>query len=59
MKNLFAGDEYGWPGLGYSYGSYASVRSEVLQRAPRTLFLILGAATIWLVFGSRSESSRP
>jgi peptide/nickel transport system permease protein len=51
VKNFFAGDEYGWPGLGYSYGSYASVRSEVLQRAPRTLFLILGAATIWLVFG--------
>ena len=27
------------------------MRSEVLDRAPRTLFLILGAATIWLVFG--------
>ena len=51
VKNFFAGDEYGWPGLGYSYGNYVSVRSEVLDRAPRTLFLILGAATIWLVFG--------
>ena len=51
VKNFFAGDEYGWPGLGYSYGNYVSVRSEIMQRAPRTLLLILGAATIWLVFG--------
>jgi peptide/nickel transport system permease protein len=51
VKNFVTGDEYGWPGLGYSYGNYASVRSELLDRAPRTLFLIAGAATIWLVFG--------
>ena len=51
MKNFFLGDENGWPGLGYSYGNYVSVRSEIVQRAPRTLWLIAGAATIWLVFG--------
>ena len=51
VKNFVTGDENGWPGLGYSYGNYVSVRSEIIQRAPRTLFLILGAATIWLVFG--------
>ena len=51
VKNFVAGDENGWPGLGYSYGNYVSVRSEVVQRAPRTLWLIAGAATIWLVFG--------
>src|SRR5215467_10723464 len=51
VKNFFAGDEYGWPGLGYSYGNYVSVRQEVMDRAPRTLFLIMGAATIWLIFG--------
>ena len=51
MKTFFTGDEYGWPGLGYSYGNYVSVRSEIMTRAPRTLLLILGAATIWLVFG--------
>jgi peptide/nickel transport system permease protein len=50
-KNFFLGDENGWPGLGYSYGNYVSVRTEVLQRAPRTLWLIAGASTIWLVFG--------
>src|SRR4051812_23825534 len=39
IKNFAVGDENGWPGLGYSYGNYISVRTEVLQRAPRTLWL--------------------
>jgi peptide/nickel transport system permease protein len=51
VKSFFLGDENGWPGLGYSYGNYVSVRSEIIQRAPRTLWLIAGAATIWLTGG--------
>jgi len=51
VKTFATGDENGWPGLGYSYGNYVSVRQEVIQRAPRTLWLIAGAATIWLVMG--------
>ena len=51
VKNFAAGDDQGWPGLGYSYGNYVSVRSEIMQRAPRTLFLVAGAATLWLIFG--------
>ena len=51
VKNFATGDEYGWPGLGYSFTSNVSVLSEVTERAPRTLFLILGAAIIWLVVG--------
>ncbi len=51
VKNFVTGDENGWPGLGYSYGNYVSVRSEIFQRAPRTLWLIAGAATLWLTFG--------
>ncbi len=45
------GDSNGWPGLGYSYSNFVSVRSEIIQRAPRTLLLIAGAATIWLTLG--------
>jgi peptide/nickel transport system permease protein len=45
------GDQYGWPGLGYTYASGSSVKALIVQRAPRTLFLILGAAVIWLVVG--------
>jgi peptide/nickel transport system permease protein len=51
VKNFVTGDSDGWPGLGYSYGNYISVKSEITQRAPRTLFLIMGAATLWLTFG--------
>lgn len=51
VKNFVTGDEYGWPGLGYSFQSNVSVLSEVTERAPRTLFLIAGAAIIWLVVG--------
>jgi peptide/nickel transport system permease protein len=51
VKNFVTGDEYGWPGLGYSYGSGVSVLSEVEERTPRTLLLIAGAATIWLALG--------
>jgi peptide/nickel transport system permease protein len=51
VKNFVTGDSYGWPGLGYSYGNYVGVRSEIIQHAPPTLFLIAGAATIWLIGG--------
>jgi peptide/nickel transport system permease protein len=51
VKNVSTGDEYGWPGLGYSYVAGVSVLDEVKERAPRTLLLIAGAATIWLVVG--------
>jgi peptide/nickel transport system permease protein len=49
--HFFTGDQYGWPGLGYTYASGSSVKSLIVDRAPRTLFLILGAAVIWLVVG--------
>src|SRR5579884_1975053 len=42
--HFFAGDQYGWPGLGYTFASGASVKSLVFSRAPRTLLLLSGAA---------------
>jgi peptide/nickel transport system permease protein len=51
VKTFVTGDDAGWPGLGQSYSNYVSVRSEIIQRAPRTLLLIFGAAIIWLVCG--------
>ena len=51
VKTLAVGDENGRPGLGWSYGNYVSVRSEIIERAPRTLWLIAGAATLWVTFG--------
>jgi peptide/nickel transport system permease protein len=51
VKNLVTGDEYGWPGLGYSYDGSVAVRDEIGPRIARTLWLILGASIIWLVVG--------
>jgi peptide/nickel transport system permease protein len=51
VKTFVSGDENGWPGLGYSYGNYVSVKSEIVTRAPRTLWLIAGASIMWLTFG--------
>jgi peptide/nickel transport system permease protein len=51
LSNLVTGDEYGWPGLGFSYDTRDSVRDELFSRAPRTLVLIAGAAFIWLILG--------
>src|SRR5215213_7150716 len=50
-KNFVAGDENGWPGLGYSYSGLVPVKDQIIERAPRTLWLIAGAAVIWLTFG--------
>ena len=49
--HFFAGDQFGWPGLGYAYSDQSSVKALVFARAPRTLLLIAGAAILWLVMG--------
>ena len=51
MQHIVTGDEYGWPGLGYSYGSSVPIRDKIIERAPRTLSLIGGAAVVWLIMG--------
>jgi peptide/nickel transport system permease protein len=49
--HFFTGDQYGWPGLGYTFSGQTSVKALIIQRAPRTLWLIAGAAVIWLSVG--------
>jgi peptide/nickel transport system permease protein len=51
LKRLVTGDEFGWPGLGFSYDSRTPILEEIKERAPRTLSLALGAAVIWLLMG--------
>jgi peptide/nickel transport system permease protein len=51
VKSIFAGDDYGWPGLGFSYDTRESIRDELGDRLPRSLSLAIGAAIIWLVVG--------
>src|SRR5262245_42798916 len=40
VRNLFAGDEYGWPGLGKSFETGTPVREGLADRLPRTLSLV-------------------
>jgi peptide/nickel transport system permease protein len=51
LKAIVLGDKYGWPGLGFSYDSSVPIREKIVQKAPRTLSLILGASILWLVAG--------
>ena len=51
VRHIVTGDEYGWPGLGYSYGSSVPIRDKIIEKAPRTFSLIIGAAVIWLFLG--------
>ena len=51
VKNLFLGDQYGWPGFGFSYQNYVPVKEELMQRMPITISLALGAAVVWLLIG--------
>jgi len=50
-NNFFVGDQFGWPGLGYTYAGQTSVKALIFERAPRTLFLIAGASILWLTIG--------
>ena len=51
LKAIVTGDAYGWPGLGYSYDSSVPIRDKIIEKAPRTISLIVGASILWLVFG--------
>jgi peptide/nickel transport system permease protein len=51
VKHTFLGDQYGWPGLGFSFATRAPVRSLVADRLAITIQLALGAALVWLALG--------
>lgn len=51
VKRVFLGDEYGWPGLGFSYDTRAPVKPELMERAWVTAQLALGGGVIWLALG--------
>jgi peptide/nickel transport system permease protein len=51
IKRFVVGDQYGWPGLGYSFESGQAIRGELLSRAWVTVQLAVGAAVVWLLLG--------
>jgi peptide/nickel transport system permease protein len=51
VKHVFLGDRYGWPGLGFSFVTRASVRSQLWPRLAITATLAIGASIVWLALG--------
>jgi peptide/nickel transport system permease protein len=51
LKHLVLGDQFGWPGLGFSYVNHSSVRSLLAGRVVVTVVLGAGAALLWLAMG--------
>ena len=51
LRHLIGGDQYGWPGLGFSFVTRSPVRDQLLDRLPVTIQLAFGAALVWLCIG--------
>ena len=51
VKHVFLGDRYGWPGLGFSFVTRASVKSQLAGRLVITATLAVGASIVWLILG--------
>jgi peptide/nickel transport system permease protein len=51
LKHLVLGDQFGWPGLGFSYANHSAVRTLLAGRIVITVVLAAGAAIIWLAIG--------
>jgi peptide/nickel transport system permease protein len=51
IKHIFLGDQYGWPGLGFSYSTRSPVKDQFFDRVIITVQLALGAALVWLAIG--------
>ena len=51
VRRIFLGDEYGWPGFGFSFETRSPVREQLFGRIGVTLQLAAGAAVLWLIIG--------
>jgi peptide/nickel transport system permease protein len=51
VGRLFFGDDYGWPGLGFSFSTRSELKPVILDRLWVTAQLAIGAAIVWLMIG--------
>ena len=51
LKHVFLGDQFGWPGLGFSYSTRSPVKDQFFDRILVTVQLAIGAALVWLAIG--------
>jgi peptide/nickel transport system permease protein len=51
VKHIFLGDQWGWPGLGFSFQYRSSIKELLAQKLPISISLAVGAAILWLAVG--------
>jgi peptide/nickel transport system permease protein len=51
VKHIFLGDQWGWPGLGFSFNTRSALKPIILQRMVITAQLAFGAALVWILLG--------
>lgn len=51
VKRIFLGDEYGWPGMGFSFSTRSELKPIIFDRLLITMQLAFGAAILWLLVG--------
>ena len=51
VKRIFLGDQYGWPGLGFSFNTRSALKPIIISRLLVTMQLAFGAAVVWLLIG--------
>jgi peptide/nickel transport system permease protein len=51
VKRIFLGDQYGWPGLGFSFNTRSALKPILWDRMLVTLSLAVGASVVWLCLG--------
>jgi len=51
VKRIFVGDQYGWPGLGFSFKTRSALKPILIDRLGITVQLALGAAVLWMLIG--------
>jgi peptide/nickel transport system permease protein len=51
VKRLFTGDQYGWPGLWFSFQTRGALKPIIASKAVVTAQVAIGAALIWLLIG--------
>jgi peptide/nickel transport system permease protein len=51
VQRLALGDDYGWPGLGFSFTTRSELKPVIFDRLLVTMQLAIGAAITWLFVG--------
>jgi peptide/nickel transport system permease protein len=51
VKRIFLGDEWGWPGLGFSFTTRSALKPVIFEKLLVTLQLAIGGAVLWLLIG--------